>query len=122
MKLNALMPVLYTENIQATIEFYTGHLGFQCKNYNEDYSWALIANNEVEIMLSKPNEHTSFDNPVFTGSFYFRTDAVDELWDAVKSKSRICYPIENFEYGMREFAIYDNNGYLLQFGCEIKDP
>jgi len=29
---------------------------------------------------------------------------------------RICYPIETFEYGMREFAIYDNNGYLLQFG------
>jgi hypothetical protein len=26
------------------------------------------------------------------------------------------YTIENFEYGMREFAIYDNNGYMLQFG------
>ena len=27
-----------------------------------------------------------------------------------------CYPIEDFHYGMREFAIFDNNGYLLQFG------
>lgn len=26
------------------------------------------------------------------------------------------YPIENFNYGMREFVIYDNNGYVLQFG------
>jgi hypothetical protein len=33
-----------------------------------------------------------------------------------ESRARICYPIDNFEYGMLEFAIYDNNGYLLQFG------
>jgi hypothetical protein len=24
--------------------------------------------------------------------------------------------MEDFHYGMREFAIFDNNGYLLQFG------
>ena len=24
--------------------------------------------------------------------------------------------MEEFHYGMREFAIYDNNGYMLQFG------
>jgi len=36
----------------------------------------------------------------------------------LKDKVRVCYPLENFEYGMREFAIYDNNGYLLQFGQE----
>ena len=27
---------------------------------------------------------------------------------------------EDFEHGMREFAIYDNNGYMLQFGQEIE--
>jgi uncharacterized glyoxalase superfamily protein PhnB len=54
--------------------------------------------------------------PLFTGSLYFRTDDVDGLWQRLKDKARICYPIDNFEYGMREFAIYDNNGYLLQFG------
>ncbi len=39
----------------------------------------------------------------------------------LKGKSKICYSIENFEYGMREFAIYDNNDYVLQFGQEIKE-
>jgi hypothetical protein len=29
---------------------------------------------------------------------------------------------KNFFYGMREFAIRDNNGYILQFGQEISDP
>jgi len=36
--------------------------------------------------------------------------------DDYEEETRVCYPIENFAYGMREFAIYDNNGYLLQFG------
>jgi hypothetical protein len=31
----------------------------------------------------------------------------------------IVYPLEDFPYGMREFAIRDNNGYILQFGQEI---
>ncbi len=31
----------------------------------------------------------------------------------------MCYLIENFEYGLREFAIYDNNGDPLQFGKEL---
>lgn len=32
----------------------------------------------------------------------------------------ICYPFEDFAYGMREFGIYDNYGYLLQLGQELK--
>ena len=70
----------------------------------------------VTIMFALPNEHEPFDAPAFTGSFYINPDDVDAMWERVKDKARICYPIDNFDYGMREFAIYDNNGYLLQFG------
>jgi uncharacterized glyoxalase superfamily protein PhnB len=44
---------------------------------------------------------------------------VDAIWENIKESANICYPIETFDYGMREFGIYDNNGYLLQFGQEI---
>jgi hypothetical protein len=30
--------------------------------------------------------------------------------------SPFLYPLEDFDYGMREFAIYDSKGYLFQFG------
>jgi len=70
-------------------------------------------------MLSKPNEYMPYDKIGFTGSFYFNTDDVDSLWEKLKDKARVCYGIEDFFYGMREFAVYDNNGYLLQFGQEI---
>jgi hypothetical protein len=55
------------------------------------------------------------------GSLYFRVREVDGLWLQLKDRARICYPIETFEYGMREFAIYDNNGYLFQFGEAVTD-
>ncbi len=58
---------------------------------------------------------------MFTGSFYINTEDADEIWNSLKGKMKICYTIENFEYGMREFAIYDNNGYILQFGQEIPE-
>jgi uncharacterized glyoxalase superfamily protein PhnB len=70
-------------------------------------------------MFALPNAHMPFDKPGFTGSLYFLTRQVDELWLEYKDKTEICYPIEDFAYGMREFAIFDNNGYLLQFGQEL---
>jgi hypothetical protein len=53
-------------------------------------------------------------------SFYFMVDEdIDQLRSACKDQAAVCYPLETFNYGMREFAIYDNNGYLLQFGQEV---
>jgi uncharacterized glyoxalase superfamily protein PhnB len=72
-------------------------------------------------MLAAPNEHTPYDKIGFTGSLYFTTDDVVTLWWAFKYKAKLCYDIETFPWGMREFAIFDNNGYLLQFGQEIAE-
>jgi hypothetical protein len=51
------------------------------------------------------------------GTIEFYTRA----WSQLKDQARVYYAIETFPYGMREFAIYDNNGYLLQFGEAIAD-
>lgn len=119
MKLLELRPMLWTENLRETIDFYTGVLDFTCGEVNEDWGWATLWKDDIAIMLARPNAHTPFEKPVFTGSFYFNVEDVDALWEQLKDKARISYGIDNFEYGMREFAIYDNNGYLLQFGTEI---
>jgi hypothetical protein len=57
----------------------------------------------------------------FTGSFYFNTDAAEALWYELKDKARVCYGIEDLFNGMREFAIFDNNGFLLQFGQPMSE-
>lgn len=121
MKLKALTPMLHTDKLEETIDFYTNILGFSLGERNNEWGWASLYKDEVELMLAKPNEHTQFEKPLFTGSFYFRTENVNRLWEELKDKAKVCYEIENFEWGMREFAIYDNNDYTLQFGQEIAD-
>ena len=120
MKLTILKPMMWTEDLQGTIDFYVDVLGFTCAENNDDWGWASLFADDVWIMLANPNEHTPYDKIGFTGTFYFTTDDVDAMWAKVKDKAKICYGIEAFEWGMREFAIYDNNGYMLQFGQEIE--
>ncbi|MGV3460366.1 MAG: VOC family protein [Flavobacterium sp.] len=118
MKLTALRPILWTDKLDETIAFYTNILGFICNEKNDDWGWASVSKDDVALMLTRPNEHAPFEKPAFTGSFYFTTTDVDGLWEQLKDKAVVCYPPETFEWEMREFAIYDNNGYLLQFGQE----
>ncbi len=69
-------------------------------------------------MFAKPNAHTNYDKISFTGSFYFEVDDVETIWNQLKNKVEIAYNLETFEWGMKEFAIKDNNGYILQFGSK----
>ncbi len=119
MHFHELTPMLWVPDVKQTITFYTDVLGFTADNYSEEWHWATISRNTVVFMLAAPNEHMPYDGPKFTGSFYIRVDAVDTMWNDIKDKVEIVYPIGNFDYGMREFAIRDNNGFMLQFGQEI---
>ena len=112
--------MLWTEDLKGSVDFYEEILGFTVNVFNEEWGFASVSKNDVSLMLSRPNEHIPYDKIGFTGSLYFTTDSVDALWEELKDKARIAYGIEDFFYGMREFAIYDNNGYLLQFGQEIE--
>jgi uncharacterized glyoxalase superfamily protein PhnB len=117
MRLHSLVPILWVESLDETIRFYSDTLGFECVNRMD--AWALLKKDEVELMISLPNEHEPYEKLQFTGSFYFHADDVDAWWNELKEKVAIVYPIENFDYGMREFAIRDNSGYILQFGKTI---
>ena len=119
MKFNSLRPILWTDQFEETIEFYTETLGFELGEKNDDWGWATVFRDNVELMFAKPNHHSVFIKPNFTGSFYINVQNVDEIWESLKSDVKICYELETFEWGMREFGIYDNNGFILQFGQEI---
>ncbi|MGK4567868.1 VOC family protein [Flavobacterium sp. 3HN19-14] len=119
MKFSPIVPIIYTTELHETINFYTNTLGFTCNEINEEWGWASLQKGECEIMVTKPNEHIPFEKPQFTGSFYIKTEKVDELWEHLKDTAKICYELETFDWGMREFAIYDNNGYMIQFGEEL---
>lgn len=112
--------MLETHQFEHTMKFYTEILGFTIRGRWEN-NWAHLERDDVAIMFSIPNEHRNLPAAILSGSIYLRTENVDAAWEQLHDKAAICYPIENFDYGMREFAIYDNNGYILQFGQPIED-
>jgi len=123
-KLKNATVMLETENLKDTLAFYTTLLGFKCVNTYPNTGepcWACVQKDNIEIMFSLRNAHSTIEKPTMTGSLYFYPDDVNKLWRELKNKAIVEYPIENFEYGMREFAIRDCNGYLLQFGQEISE-
>ncbi|WP_346319997.1 VOC family protein [Chitinophaga sp. YIM B06452] len=126
MELLAAIPTLTTPLLQETIDFYVNVLDFTCKTMDEQWKFASIKKDQVTMQLVHPQakfpfgSEDPFDQPVFTGAIYIHMEGVDELWEKVKDKAEVCFPVQNFDYGMREFGIYDNNGYLLQFGEQIR--
>jgi uncharacterized glyoxalase superfamily protein PhnB len=120
MQFEQLTPMLRTRDLAGTLAFYQDVLGFTCDASSEEWGWASLSRDGVNIMVALPYAHEPSDRPVFTGSFYLRvSENVEALSNDLKDRARVCYELETFDYGMREFAIYDNNGYLLQFGQAV---
>lgn len=119
MKLLGLSPMLWTKHLNLAVMFYTNILKFTCDELNEKIGWASLSRDNVQVMLVEPRQHPEFTESQFTGSIYIHTDDVDKVWKELKDKVEVVYPIDNFEHGMREFAIYDCNKYMIQFGQEI---
>lgn len=120
-KLTGLRPLFWVTDVRATIDWYVQTLSFTETAYNPAWQWGEVTRDEVSLMFAKPNEHTPFNGSLFTGSFYFNTNGVEAWWERLKDSPCVYYGLENFDYGMREFAIKDCNGFILQFGQERVD-
>jgi uncharacterized glyoxalase superfamily protein PhnB len=92
MKLTRLVPLLWTNDLDHTIAFYRDLLGFECINHLE--GWTLPRKDSVEVMLFIAQRTRVLRQDSFTGSFYFSPENVDELWQQLKDKATIVYPLE----------------------------
>ena len=112
--------MLETNDLKGTLDFYTNVLGFTCTSSDESSGWIHLTKDTLSLMFSIPNKNVNPGGKIaLSGSLYFNVENADVVWQKVAPMCKACYPPDNFEYGMREFAVYDNNGYLLQFGHEI---
>ncbi len=126
MTFKQVIPTLRTADIRKTINFYEKFLGFECKTFDEDWKFASLQRDEITLQWAAPDakfpfrEEGVFQHAKLTGSIYFYIDDVDALYEQVKDEVKICYHLQSFDYGMREFGMFDNNGYLLQFGSQME--
>ena len=129
MKLQNLVPMLNTRNIEISLEFYQKALGFTITSDPDlvkDWRWASLRSGNTELMLSESggwasaekntDPHEKTDWPVI---FYFYPDDVCVLHAHIVNAGYTPTPITVTHYGMREFSISDPDGHMLSFG---EDP
>jgi lactoylglutathione lyase len=119
-----LTPNLLVANVERSLAFYVGTLGFERGMTVPDASpfvFAAVTGGPVELFFNDRatavKEYPAFDGKPIgaTGTLYIEVDGVDALHDRVKPAVRIVMPIVTQFYGMREFAIEDPDGYVLTF-------
>lgn len=124
MKLRQLIPMLESDDLPGTILFYTEVLGFEIFDIAEDENgpyWVNLNRDKVEIMFTTRNAHSKEARATINGVMYFYPDDVNALWEELKDKVKVEWEPQDFGYGMWDFGIRDNNGFLLNFGQPIEE-
>jgi uncharacterized glyoxalase superfamily protein PhnB len=104
--------------MRAALDFYIERLGFVQTGYypiESDPIRTEVRRDGVAIILFSEAMHTRGDSPTFTGLLYVFPESVDRLADELRSKVPFAWGPEDTDFGLREFAIRDPNGYLLVF-------
>ncbi|TYD37867.1 hypothetical protein CEK63_01540 [Xanthomonas sontii] len=116
MTFTTLTPMLRCADLTTALAFYTETLAFRLDSGTVATGWVSLRHGPLALMLAA--HHTEADTSIASAacSLYFRTDEVDAWWQQLHPHGRIVYPLQDFNYGMREFAIRDPDGHLLQFG------
>jgi lactoylglutathione lyase len=127
-KFVSLTPNLLVEDVNASVEFYRDVLGFNLMMSVPEtgrLDWAQVGNGGANIMLQSLSSAAA-EQPVFAdmkigGSLglFIVVKGVNELYERVKGKAQLVADIHDTFYGMREFAIQDNSGYILVFAEEL---
>lgn len=110
--LQKIVPVLQVKNVKETVEFYCNKLGFGHKwFYGEPAEEGGCRRDDVHIMFMQ-------DENISTGviNLLFFIHHIEKLYDEFADNNvSITKPLQQFENGLREFAITDCNNYTLRF-------
>ena len=111
-----ISPMLATDNMGATIQFYEDVLGFKATMHTPKYS--ILERDGQTIHFQKAASDKVMRAMLDHTEIYIEVSGIDSLWEHVKTfKNR--YKIRDLfqrEYGMTEFHIADPNGCLVFVG------
>jgi uncharacterized glyoxalase superfamily protein PhnB len=114
-------PSLIVSDMAASLAFYRDVLGFELKDSVPDappFVFAWLERGDVKIFLNdaKPvvAEFTTL-RAGNTSTLFIIVNDVDGLHAEISSRSRVVMGLKDQFYGMREFAIFDPDGYLVTF-------
>lgn len=133
--MDKLTPNLMVGNVKETVEFYRNNLNFNLVMAvpetqdgvlteipeDKDIIFALVKNGNIEFQFQSENSLKE-DLSVFanfsigaSASFYINVKNIESFYNDVKEKVEVVKELAANWYGMNEFYIRDNNGYVLGF-------
>ncbi|MSQ61171.1 MAG: VOC family protein [Dehalococcoidia bacterium] len=128
MEFAKLVPELYCSEIEQSLAFYVGTLGFVVVYARPEERFAFLEREGAQIMIEQPTERTllaaEFVHPFGRGiNLQIEVSDVVSLYAIVQAAaSLINLPLEDKWYrrdaelmGNRQFVVQDPDGYLLRF-------
>ncbi len=116
-------PILFTEDIARTVQYYQDVLGFQKDwEYGDPVFYASVTREGITFhfrQIEPPILH-NHRNEIDTVDYYITVSDVDLVYsELLNSSANIVYGPVSQEYGMREFYIEDCGGYRIGFGQRL---
>jgi hypothetical protein len=103
--------------MDATLAFY-GKLGFSVTGRHPEEgtpTWAEIRRDEVVLWFYTEPPRGTPGSPILSGTLYLFPESVDDLAEELSGRVEFTWGPETMEYGMREFAVRDPDGYFIAF-------
>ncbi|HEY0009870.1 MAG TPA: VOC family protein [Tepidisphaeraceae bacterium] len=114
---NRLVPALLVKDIRSSLAFYQ-RLGFECTAVLPDAAdpkWAEVKRDGVALRFHSEPPHGTPTSPICSGTFYIYPDNVEALAAEWRGRVEFAWGPEVMEYGIREFAVCDPDGYFIAF-------
>jgi len=127
--MNKLIPELIVESVDESVNFYQKYLNFEViKSVNEGkcLTWAWMRKDNVELMFysrkNGENEVAGFRDKKIGATIILviRTKEIEEIFAKVKNGVKMESELQKTDYGTKEFKMFDNSGYLIQFLEDIE--
>ena len=122
----SVTPNLLVRDMAASVRFYADVLGFTIELHVPEeppYVFASVVRGAVKVFLNDLAGVVR-DFPQMTAghtsTLFVIVDKVDELFAEVSRRAPIAMPLKDQFYGMREFAVYDPDGYLVTFAQQLQ--
>ncbi|MCL2074276.1 MAG: hypothetical protein FWH18_10160 [Marinilabiliaceae bacterium] len=140
MKVNRLTPNLAVADIRQTVQFYCDNLSFELVMAvpetqdgidpqlldDKEYVYAMLKKDNTELMFQRidtlKEDITLFDKDSIGASMslYLQGKGIDDFYNNLKNKNIQISEMRLTWYGIKEFYIKDNNGYILGFAEEVQ--
>jgi uncharacterized glyoxalase superfamily protein PhnB len=123
----SVTPNLLVRDMAASLRFYTEVLGFTIELKVPDeppFVFTSVVRGGVKVFLNDLAGVTrEFPEMTagHTSTLFIVVDRVDDLFAEVSPRAQVAMALKDQFYGMREFAVFDPDGYLVTFAQPIQN-